>query len=279
MTAAQTSRHGEGWVGLTQAVASADGLPCDLLVEFAAQPGGAWQPALLIAATAQVGSVTLSNATPPQVAGIACAEADTPITNLVSATWDTRSATPAIVLESNLLLRAAAWNGFFWSPPVTSQPFQVDNQPPDAAQAALHFPRSAAGDYWVGTAITGIWSGFSDAGSGLAAYHVADQEGGGVTQTLPIAQTHWVWNPPFSGRMTGFVWAADAVGNLSPAISQTVWMVAPDSDDDGDGGSGSTGVVIGGAVVLAAAAVGGALAVRRRAATPSASDEDHDPAE
>ncbi|MCB0988379.1 MAG: DUF839 domain-containing protein [Microthrixaceae bacterium] len=81
---------------------------------------------------------------------------------------------------------------------------------------------------------------------------------------------------PFRGRAEAAISSTSSV----PSPATTLERAANgSSDDDGDGGSGSTGVVIGGAVVLAAAAVGGALAVRRRAATPSASDEDHDPAE
>ena len=236
LVAAQSSTGGEGWVTFSQQLASADGLPCDIRIEYALNPEGVWTPATVIAATAAEGAVVISNNSPPQISGVACAMDTTLITNLITATWNTRTATLSpIILESNVLLRTTAWNGFFSSDPVTSQPFKVDNEPPDSSAARLAFNFSPYGPYVIGSTVTGQWSGFSDAGSGIAGYFVADTEGGGTTNGRSILETNLTRVGVTPGLHPWFVWARDAVGNIGSSISGSLLILDPDSDSDGDG--------------------------------------------
>lgn len=235
LEAAQSSTAGEGWVTFSQQLAGADGLPCDIRIEYATHPEGDWTPVTVIAATALQGVPIISNNTPPQITGIACALDNTPITNTVTAVWNTRSAAPPLILESHIQLRATAWNGYFYSDPITSQPFQVDNDPPDFSAARLSFNFSAYGPYVIGSTLTGQWTGFSDTGSGITNYFISDIDGGGTTNGLFTRETTLTRIGVAPGSHDWFVWARDAVGNISSSIKGSLLILEPHSDSDGDG--------------------------------------------
>jgi hypothetical protein len=235
LVATQSSTDGEGWVTFSQQLAGADGLPCDIRIEYTTDPGGAWSPATVMAATAQHGVPVISPDSPTHISGAACSSNTTPITNTVTAIWNTRAALPPIRLESTIQLRTTAWNGFFQSAPLTSQPFQVDNEPPDSSSASLSFNSSPFGPYVVGSTVTGCWSGFSDAGSGITNYFVSHANRGGTTNGIPILETHWTRTDVAPGPCSWFVWARDPFGNIGTAITRSLLILDPNADSDGDG--------------------------------------------
>ncbi|MEI6809958.1 MAG: hypothetical protein WCN95_14670, partial [bacterium] len=138
---------------------------------------------------------------------------------------------------SNWWLRVRAVDVFGNAGAVTGAgPYCIDVLPPSAGAATVAIQQSAFGSYIVGsTAITGVWSGFADAGSGIAGYYYSPTNGGSSTGG-------W-WTTVMTGTITGlimnatnrvYVWAKDNMGHIGGAASGSVFVLAPAGDWDGD---------------------------------------------
>jgi hypothetical protein len=335
--ARQTSVNGQGLVTVSNAVADADRNTCSLDLRFSTNNGASWTPAWLLAATASVGQVAVSNGAVPGVAGIATTNGGSGVTNRLTLMWATTNETPPLALSTATWMRAQAWDGTYWGVAVTSQPFLVDNQapsaptaltstshrvgtwssgtvvqaswaaasdgagvglagydvgftsappgtlpgfavgtsassdalgegtnwtvavrardlygnvsavvtkgpywidaaPPSAVGAVIAVAKSVFGDYVVGTNLDVAWSGFSDSGSGIAAYYVALADGGGTTNGVRDTGTAAAVRgaaPDATNRV--YVWAQDRVERLGAAAVAPVLVVSPGGDWDLDG--------------------------------------------
>jgi hypothetical protein len=119
---------------------------------------------------------------------------------------------------------------------VTKGPYWIDAAPPSAVGAVIAVAKSVFGDYVVGTNLDVAWSGFSDSGSGIAAYYVALADGGGTTNGVRDTGTAAAVRgaaPDATNRV--YVWAQDRVERLGAAAVAPVLVVSPGGDWDLDG--------------------------------------------
>jgi hypothetical protein len=118
---------------------------------------------------------------------------------------------------------------------VTTGPYWIDATPPSATMATV----SIIGGTWyvVGTTVTGSWSGFTDALSGVAGYYVALTNGGGTIAGTPITgATTGVLSGCRLDATNGFhVWAYDAAGGIGQATAVLFMAFNPVTDWDLDG--------------------------------------------
>lgn len=164
VSATQTSTNGQGLVTVTNEVTDADGEACTLELVYSTDEGSSWHETWLTAASATSGSVVVSDPASGRVAQVATEGAQGVLTNLVWADWATTNHVPALVLETNVLVRAKAWDGLFWSRPVTSLPFMVDNEAP-AAGGALTTPGATTETWRTTNMVSAAW-GAADDGDG-----------------------------------------------------------------------------------------------------------------
>lgn len=162
VSAAQTSTHGEGIVSISNRVADADGDRLDVSVRYSLDQGKSWFPAWVTSAGALVGSVGVTTSQPPQVIGVQTWGVSNAVTNAVTVKWATTNGVLPVLYSSNTLVSVRAWDGLFWSRPVTSQPFVVDNEgptPPLSVTVTSHTVRT-----WSPRAtVAGVWPPSSDA--------------------------------------------------------------------------------------------------------------------
>jgi subtilisin family serine protease len=123
------------------------------------------------------------------------------------------------------------------SPTALSGPYWIDAHPPSMTAAQVTLALSPFGRYLIdSTTVTGTWSGFTDAGSGIQGYFFSLANGGGTTNgswttvaegVLPGAQ--------FDVTNTFHVWARDALGLIGPAAAASFLVLDSAGDRDGDG--------------------------------------------
>jgi hypothetical protein len=122
------------------------------------------------------------------------------------------------------------------SAPAVSGPYWIDAAAPSALDATIGLSLSPFGNYVVGTnAVTGLWSRFTDAGSGIEGYYYALANHAGTS--------NGEWTTLTSGTLTGaeagatntlFVWARDRLGHIGMAASASFAVLNADDDTDGD---------------------------------------------
>lgn len=139
---------------------------------------------------------------------------------------------------TNLWAWVRARDGFGnLSVPAVFGPCWIDANPPSIAGATACLAHSPAGNFLIGaTAAAATWSGFSDAGSGIAGYYYAPTNAGGTTRGI--------WTTNLQGVLTGlspdrtntlYVWARDQLGWISPAVGASCLVLSPNGDWDRDG--------------------------------------------
>jgi hypothetical protein len=337
--AAQTSTNGAGTITLSNQVSDADGDTCQLEFEWRSTAGNNWSNLWLTAVQASWGIPILSHTAAPPISSILTVGASGPVTNSVLSEWESRQPGQEILYSSDTQVRGRVWDGLFWSPWVTSQPFRVDNEcpptpthfvslvhrinnwslnpvlslrwdlvqeargsgvtnylfgvttnlslrtpegstpgrtaspaalpegtnywawvcardgcgnlsppafygpcwidatPPSAKTAVLRLSLSSFGHYLIGSdSVTGTWSGFSDAGSGIAGYYFAPTNAGGTRQGT--------WTTNVQGVLTGlavnrtnafYVWARDQLGWIGPATGVVFPVLSSGGAWDHDG--------------------------------------------
>jgi len=130
--------------------------------------------------------------------------------------------------------------------PATLGNFWIDTTPPSAAGATVTVARSPDGDYVLNSVLSGSWSGFADAGSGIAGYYVALTNGQGTTNGLWTGGTSaTVSGAVLDATNTVYIWARDTLGLIGPAASASVLVLSPDGDWDGDGVANAAEAVAG----------------------------------
>ncbi len=114
--------------------------------------------------------------------------------------------------------------------------YWIDTTPPSASGATVTVARAAGGNYVVNTALSGSWSGFTDAASGVVGYYVS------LSNTQGTANGQWTAQPFVTlsnavpdATNTIYVWARDGAGLIGPAASASVLVLSANGDWDGDG--------------------------------------------
>jgi hypothetical protein len=234
------STAGDGRVALAAAVSDHDGEPVSLAFDWSADSGKTWRPAALTNLSASVGQMP-TNAPSGAVAGLPTATNSVPLTNQLTAVWESRAATPAITVNTQVLFRACATNGYYGRT-VISPPFVVDNEPPQFSAGALSVaPLSASGPYALTTnGLAVSWPPATDNPSSLLTYRLLDTPTNLVpavsftsltalvTATLALSNTL-----DLAHRLE--VVALDPAGNASAPLTATVLVLNPASDFDADG--------------------------------------------
>jgi hypothetical protein len=120
---------------------------------------------------------------------------------------------------------------------LTLGPFKIDTSPPSPSGATLTLSLDSFGSYLIGTTnITASWTGFTDAGSGIACYFCA------LTNRSPSTKGQVTLTP--SATLTGLlldatntfnVWAMDNAGLVGPAASTSFLALSASGDWDHDG--------------------------------------------
>jgi len=128
--AGQTAIDGTGLITLSNRLYDADGDVCMAAFEWTASPAGDWTNLWLTSVTSSVGQAFLTGQPSLPLSNLLSRGTSSLITNIITTTWDSQSASNRIFFSSNTLVRAHVWDGIFWSDWVTSQPFMVDNEAP-----------------------------------------------------------------------------------------------------------------------------------------------------
>lgn len=230
LTATQTSTNGEGLVTVSSRVSDSDGDPCVLDLAWSPDDGSSWRPLSLLASLDTVGQSAVSWSNASQVAGIGTwNESGDPLTNQLSAVWNTSGSGSSITLAPAVTVRGRLWDGRFWSDWVGSPSFMVDNEPPEApGQLAVTSHELAS---WSTNPVIHVrWQKSKDgAGAGLADYQyrfISHPSTLAVTgQTTACTADSAVL--PDGSNIWASVRARDVCGNVSTAsASGPYWIDA-----------------------------------------------------
>ncbi|MBN1269351.1 MAG: S8 family serine peptidase [Kiritimatiellae bacterium] len=173
LAVAQTSTNGAGFVTISNTVYDADDEQCQLELLYSADAGINWTGAWIGGVAATLGVPSVTNGLLPQVYKIETTTGLSPAaTNLLAVTWDTTNSPVPIVVVTDVLVRARAWDGLFWSATVTSQPFLVDNEAPLAPSNLVSSSHTTSA--WSTNRLLAIgWDSSDDGeGVGLGGYSV-----------------------------------------------------------------------------------------------------------
>jgi len=215
--AAQTSTNGEGVVTLMTDVAEADGEPLHLEIACSTDGGLTWFDTALADARSALGICAL-NAASSRVEQIATSVGGLAVTNTVSALWETRATLPPLPpLAPDVRMRVRAVSPYFASPPLVTEPFLVDNEPPPAPEG-LAVTTHAVGVWSGSAAMQARWDGVTDgAGVGGVVYRRRLSES--AADTLEGAARATAADAAFSAMDGSNLWfavqAVDAAGNAS----------------------------------------------------------------
>ena len=122
------------------------------------------------------------------------------------------------------------------SPSAFAGPYRIDATAPTATGAVVTIRRSAYGNYAVGPALSGSWTGFTDTLSGVAGYYVSVLNGQGTTNgTWTTASTATVFAASLDATNTLYIWARDQAGAIGAAAQAAALVLDPLGDGDGDG--------------------------------------------
>ena len=223
LSAAHTATDGSGGVAIELEALHPNTEFIDLEILYSDDNGATWTNAWI--ASASDGTIVDG-----AIQDVSVRDGGTPITNAVDLVWSSTNA-PAIAAATGTLVRARGWDGTKWSAPSFSDPFLVDNTPPDATAAWITIPTSDLGDYTFATVLTNTWGGFVDPWSGIAGYYIAFADGGGTTVGEWTTDTTFELIPPdLDEPYEVFVWAADQKGNIGQAVSRAIVVVSEDGD-------------------------------------------------
>lgn len=115
-------------------------------------------------------------------------------------------------------------------------PFWIDGTGPDASSADVDLARDLFGNYVLGGAITGAWSGFADNLSGIAGYYYSAENGEGTTNGTWTTGTEGILNSVVADETNMFyVWAEDIAGGIGNAAYAARLVLDPEGDYDLDG--------------------------------------------
>ncbi len=234
LCASQTTT-GDGFVSLATGVCDTDGEPVNLAVQWSPDSGKTWNAAALTNLLASVGAVA-SNAPDGVVADIPTISASSPTTNQLGAAWSSRLIAPPITVNTQMLFRVTASNGYFGKT-YTSARLTVDNVPPTFLPGTLALaPLSTVGPYALTTnLLTLTWPAATDApATGLLTYRLTDSVGlttGLLSQTRTTLEVSNRLNTIHAYQVV----ALDPAGNVSLPLTVSSLVLDALGDFDGDG--------------------------------------------
>lgn len=229
--AAQTAT-GDGIVSLATGVYDRDGEPVSLAVQWSPDSGNHWNPAALTTIVAALGSVPSNTAT-GDIANLPTSLQSVPVTNQLSASWASRAVVPPIGVNSQILFRVIADNGYY-SANYTTGRLTVDNVPPVFLPGALTFtPLSAVGPYAVtDNLLTLAWPAATDNPSAQLSYRLLASA---VTNTVATTSVTLALSNSLDAVNTFRVVALDPAGNASAPLEDSLLVLNASGDYDADG--------------------------------------------
>lgn len=228
LSAAQTATDGSGAVTIELEAFHPEAESLDVEVLYSGDNGLTWT-------NAWIDSTTDGTIVDGSLQSLSVQDGGTQITNEVELIWSSTNA-PALAGATGTLVRARGWDGSEWSAATVSDPFLVDNIPPDASAAWIFIPTSEFGDYTFATVLTNTWGGFEDSLSGIAGYYISFTDGSGTTDgTWTTNITFELIPAELDEEYEIFVWASDQKGNIGYAVSREIVVVSEDGDFDGGG--------------------------------------------
>lgn len=218
LTASQTSSNGEGIVTISLNVSDREGMPCTLSPSFSTDAGFTWQQPALTAATSTYGEVMLLPGATPPLLNIPTQAQGLPVTNRVTLTWRTQSPPAVTGVAPYTLVRLQAADADFFSLPVPSAPFMIDNAAPTPPTLAI---LSHAPSQWsTNRLLQASWTPASDGiGCGVASYALSITNGlaprRGPDDVFTPALSSLVGPLADDGDWRIGISAIDAMGNTS----------------------------------------------------------------
>jgi len=163
-SAGQTSHDGSGRVSISNTIWDADGAILGVEMLYSTNSGATWSDPWISGAGAVSGTVSISNGI--SLSGIVTELDDQVITNRVAVGWNTFSNSLQRKLVTNMIVACKAWDGYFWSSGVTSQPFMVDNEAP-GVPSGFHSDSHVAGSWSTNNIVSVSWANAAGDGDGI----------------------------------------------------------------------------------------------------------------
>ena len=232
-TAAQTAA-GDGLVSLAAGVYDCDGEPVALAVQWSPDSGRTWSAAALSDVLTSAGTVP-PVAADGLVAGLPTLTNAVHITNLFSAAWSSRLVDPPLTVNTQVVFRVTATNGYFGKTFTTAR-LTVDNVPPSFLPGTLALaPLSTVGPYALTTNLLALsWPAAVDTPSaGSLSYRLSTSFGS--TNILSQTSTSLAVSNRLDATHTYQVVALDPAGNASAPLTVTLLVLDAPGDYDGDG--------------------------------------------
>jgi hypothetical protein len=226
------SNVGDGRVRLTTGVSDDDGEPLNLAVGWSKDNGKNWQSAALTNVLASTGTVSLATGN-GIITHVLTTSGLAPLTNRLSAVWNSRAIEPEIAVNTQMVFRVIATNGYYGKSFTTAR-FTVDNVPPVFGAGSLTAsPLSSIGTYAVTTnLLTLAWPAATDNPSSNLTYRLVDATATNVfvstSGTLALSNS-------LNAVHTVQVVALDPAGNASEALRLSLLVLDALGDYDGDG--------------------------------------------
>ena len=229
---AKQTVNGDGFVSLATGVFDRDSEPVHLAVQWSADNGQHWGPSALTNLSAAHGSVPAFTAT-GALANLPTSQHGEPVTNRLTASWSSRAVSPAIGVNTQLLFRATADNGYY-SATYTTDRFTVDNIPPVFLPGSLTVaPLSADGTFAITTNLLSFtWPAATDVPATNLTYRL-------LAAATTNASTSTTFALAFSNSLDTVhsfaVVALDPAGNASAPLEATFLVLDAFGDYDVDG--------------------------------------------
>jgi len=224
----QTSTNGGGLVTVSNRLSDADYEYLGLEFLYSTNAGTAWATAFVFNAGTDLGTVVISNGQQLVVDSIDTVDGNGPATNTLWLEWSTTNGPLAGMLASNVLAKARAWDGIYWSEAVTSSPFRVDNEPPSplaSLDVTTHvfsaWSTNSRVGFLLGAAGDGPGSGLRDYTYEFATGPAAPPAVSGTTTQLGLL------GPPIADGSNWWLraYAVDNHGNRGPATNAgAMWI-------------------------------------------------------
>ncbi len=223
---------GDGIVSLTTGVYDADGEPVNLAVQWSPDNGKSWEPAALTNLLVSFGSVPAHTAT-GDIARISTTWQSAPATNRLSASWASRDIVPAIGVNTQMVFRVTADNGYYSATHTTGR-LTVDNVPPVFLPGSLlAAPLSAVGSYAVTTDLLDLcWPAATDTPSTNLVYRLSDTS---ATNVFASTSASLALSNNLDAVHSFRVVALDPAGNASAPLDTTLLVLDALGDYDADG--------------------------------------------
>ena len=233
LAAAQTTA-GDGLVSIAAGVYDTDGEPVGLTVQWSPDSGKTWNAAALTNVHTSAGT------SPPfapdgRITGVQTITNAIHVTNLLGAAWASRLVAPPLTVNTQLLFRVTATNGYFGKTYTTAQ-LTVDNVPPSFLPGTFALaPLSTVGPYALTTnLLTLTWPAAIDTPSTSAlSYRLSSSIG--MTSLLSQVTTTLTVSNRLNTTHTYHIVALDPSGNASPPLTVSSLVLDPRGDYDGDG--------------------------------------------